>query len=110
LKILAVVAVVLAVATVGLFTARAAGWPEPARHVRGFAAGPIAGRAVVNWPAPATYCVWPQSVYVAPYCAPAPVVVQAPPVYCVPAPVVYPALCPPARLPVIAARPHYVRR
>jgi hypothetical protein len=110
LKILAIVAVVLAVATVGLFTARAAGRPEPARRVRGFAPGPIAGRAVVNWPAPAAYYAWPQSVYVAPYCAPAPVVVQAPPVYCAPAPVVYPALCPPVRLPVIAARPHYVRR
>jgi hypothetical protein len=110
LKISAIAAVVLTVATVGVFTARAAGWPEPPRRVRGFAAGPYVGRAVVSFPAPAAYYAYPQSVYVAPYCAPAPVVVQAPPVYCVPAPVVYPVLCPPVRLPLIAARPHYLRR
>jgi hypothetical protein len=110
LKISAVVAVVLAVATVGVFTARAAGWPEPLRRVRGFAAGPVVGRAVVNWPAPAAFYAYPQTAYVAPYCALAPVVVQAPPVYCVPGPLVYPLLCPPVRLPVIAARPRYVRR
>jgi len=55
LKIGLVTAVALAVATVGLFTARAAGWPEPPRRVRGFAAGPYVGRAVVSFPAPAAY-------------------------------------------------------
>lgn len=55
LKILAVVAVVLALATVGVFAARAAGWPEPLRRGCGFAAGPVVGRAVVNWPARVAY-------------------------------------------------------
>jgi hypothetical protein len=110
LKILAIVAVVLAVATVGAFTARAAGWPEATRRLRGFAARPVVDRAFVNCPAPAAYCVYPQSVYVAPYCTPAPMVVPAPPVYCFPVPVVYPVLCPSVRLPVIAARAHYYRR
>jgi hypothetical protein len=110
LKISAVVVVVLAVATVGLVTARAAGWPEPIRRARGFAAGPVVGRAVPGFLAPAAYYAYPQTAYVAPFCAPAPVVVQAPPVYCLSAPVLYPMICAPVRLPLIAARPHYVRR
>ena len=108
-KIAVVAAVVLTVATLGLFTARAAGWPVAAGRVRGFAARAIVGSPVARYPAPAAYCLYPQSVYVAPYCAPAPMVVP-PPVYCVPAPLVYPALCPTVRLPQIAARPHYIRR
>jgi hypothetical protein len=112
-KIAVVGTVVLAVATVGLLTARAAGWREEFRPVRGFATRTVPGRPVVTFPAPAGYYVCPQSVYVAPYCAPcapAPVIVQAPPVYCAPAPVVYPVICPPVRVPVVAVRPHYIRR
>ena len=110
LKIGVVAAVVLSLATVGLVTARAAGWPVAAGRVRGFAAVPILGRAVVPYPAAVARCSYPQTVYLAPFCSPAPLVLQVPPVYCVPPPVVYPVFCPPVRHPVIAARPHYFRR
>jgi len=97
IKILAVAAVILSLATTGVSSARAGGWPVAAGVVGGFAVGTMVGRAVAYCPPPA-YCVYSPRVYVAPWCAPAPVIVATAPVCCVPAPVVYPCYYPPVRL------------
>ena len=108
-KVPAVAAVMLTLATAGASSARAGGWPVAAGVVGGFAVGTMVGRAVANCPPPAGY-VYPRRIYVAPWCAPATVIVAPAPVCCVPAPVVYPLYYPPVRLGVFAARPHYLRR
>jgi hypothetical protein len=109
IKIPAVAAVILSLATTGVSSARAGGWPVAAGAVGGFAVGTMVGRAVAYCPPPAYY-VYPPRVYVAPWCAPAPVIVAPAPVCCVPAPLVYPYYYPPVRLGYFAARPHYLRR
>ena len=78
--------------------------------VGGFAAETIVGRAVAKYPPPLAYYIYPQMVYVAPLCAPAPVIVPLAPVCYATAPVVYPFYDPPSRLGVFTGRPHYFRR
>jgi hypothetical protein len=104
-KIPAVAAVILTLATAGVSSARAGGWPIAAGVVGGFAAGTIVARAVAP-----PYYVCPPRVYVAPYCAPVRVLAAPVPACYVPAPLVYPAYYPPVRVVVVAGRPHYFRR
>jgi len=108
-KIPAVAVVIFTLATVGVSSARAGGWPVAAGVVGGLAAGTIVGRAVANCPPP-TYYVYPQRVYVASLCAPAPVIVPLAPVCYATVPVVYPFYDPPIRLGGFTGRPHYFRR
>ena len=108
-KIPAVAMVIFTLATVGVSSARAGGWPVAAGVVGGLAAGTIVGRAVANCPPP-TYYVYPQRVYVAPVCAPAPVLRPPVPVCYAPVPVVYPFCNPPVRLGVFARHPYCFRR
>ena len=109
-KVPAVAAVILTLATAGVSSARAGGWTVVAGVVGGFAAGTTVCRAVANYPPPPAYYVYPQRVYVAPLYAPAPVIVPLAPVCYATAPVVYPFYDPPIRLGVCTGRPHYFRR
>ena len=79
-KVPAVAAVILTLAMAGVSSACAGGWPVAAGGVGGFASGTIVGRAVADYPPPPAYYVYPQRVYVAPLCAPAPVIVPLAPV------------------------------
>jgi hypothetical protein len=93
----------------GVSSACAGGWPVAAGGVGGFATGTIVGRAVANYPPPPAYYVYPHRAYVAPLCAPAPVIVPLAPVCYATAPVVCPFYDPPIRLGVFTGRPHYFR-
>ena len=97
-KVPAVAAVILTLATAGVSSARAGGWTVVAGVVGGFAAGTTVCRAVANYPPPPAYYVYPQRVYVAPLYAPAPVIVPLAPVCYATAPVVYPFYDPPIQL------------
>jgi hypothetical protein len=108
-KVTAVAALVLSLASVGVTNARAAGWPVAAGVAGGFVAGAVITRAVADCPAPGYY-VYPQRVFVAPACAPAPVVVAPAPICYAPVPAVYPAYCPPLRVVPFPARGRYLRR
>jgi len=110
MKVPAVAAAILTLATAGVSSARAGGWPVAAGVVGGFAVGTVVGRAVAYCPPPPACYVYPPRVYLAPYCAPAPLIVSPAPVCYVPAPVVYPCYHPPGRLGEFAARRHYLRR
>ena len=109
-KVPAVAAVILTLAMAGVSSAHAGGWPVAAGGVGGFASGTIVGRAVADYPPPPAYYVYPQRVYVAPFCASAPVIVQPAPDCYAAASVVYPFNDPPIRLGGFTGRPHYFRR
>jgi hypothetical protein len=109
-KVPAVAAVILTLATAGVSSARAGGWTVVAGVVGGFAAGTTVCRAVANCPPPPAYYVYPHRAYVAPLCVPAFVIVQLAPDCYATAPVVYPFYDPPIQLGVFTGRPHYFRQ
>jgi hypothetical protein len=107
-KFTAVAAAVLTLATAGVSSATAGGWPVRVGVVGGFAAGAIVSRTI-GCP-PSAYYIYPPRIYAAPICAPFPVVAPSARFCYGPTPVIYPFRYPAVRVGFYEGRLGYFRR